>query len=340
MAAVTTLAMLPLLSGPVDAAVFSNSTPIQVPRPNAPPGCPTFPAPNNSCPPTSATPYPSTISVAGEVGTVTDVNVTLNDLTYSFWDGSDLDVMLVAPNGSSVMLMSDACGDSASNAALIPITQPIDLTFDDAAASGLPQDAACFSGTFDPTDDDNDENFQFTANDVFCGPPTTPGSCPPAGAPPTTNNTLLSTFNGIDPNGTWSLYVVDDTPSDPGATPGGGFAGGWTLEILTTGPPTTTSTTTTLAPTTTSSTTTSTTTPSPTTTSTSTTTPSPTTTSTSSTSSTTTPVPTTTSTTTPLPTTTSTSTTTTPPSTTTSTTTSPTTTSTSTTTSPTTTSTT
>ena len=37
----------------------------------------------------------------------------------------------------------------------------------------------------------------------------------------------LSTFDRTRPNGTWSLYVVDDE-----ANPDGGqFAGGWTLEI-------------------------------------------------------------------------------------------------------------
>jgi subtilisin-like proprotein convertase family protein len=32
-------------------------------------------------------------------------------------------------------------------------------------------------------------------------------------------------FAGIDPNGVWSLYVVDDAGSDPGTL------GGWTLRI-------------------------------------------------------------------------------------------------------------
>jgi hypothetical protein len=36
----------------------------------------------------------------------------------------------------------------------------------------------------------------------------------------------MSVFNGTAPNGTWSLYVVDDTGPD-----GGAFSGGWTLTL-------------------------------------------------------------------------------------------------------------
>ena len=201
---------------------FSNTSPILLYRPPAPPGCPTFPSPNNSCPPTPAQPYPSPITVSGVSGAVTDVNVTLRGLSYEWWDGSDLDVMLVAPDGSRVMLMSDACGDSVNDAP-IPITSPIDLTFNDEATATLPADSACASGTFLPTDEDQAaENFPFTGDDVFCGPPdpNAPQLCqPPTGAEASAASTDLNTFNGTEPNGVWKLYVVDDTPSDPGAAP-------------------------------------------------------------------------------------------------------------------------
>jgi hypothetical protein len=48
----------------------------------------------------------------------------------------------------------------------------------------------------------------------------------PAPAPATPYAALLSTFNGTDPNGQWSLYAVDDAPGDTGT-----IAGGWTLSI-------------------------------------------------------------------------------------------------------------
>ena len=41
-----------------------------------------------------------------------------------------------------------------------------------------------------------------------------------------TSNVALSTFSGINPNGTWKLYLVDDNGDDDGA-----ILGGWSLII-------------------------------------------------------------------------------------------------------------
>jgi hypothetical protein len=48
----------------------------------------------------------------------------------------------------------------------------------------------------------------------------------PAPAPANPYATSLLSFNGFDANGTWSLYVFDDTGGDSGS-----IAGGWTLAI-------------------------------------------------------------------------------------------------------------
>jgi hypothetical protein len=87
----------------------------------------------------------------------------------------------------------------------------VDLIFDDAAASQLPDSSQITAGTYKPTN--------YGAGDTF-----------PAPAPAPSSATTLSTFDGTNPNGTWSLYVVDDTGGDSG-----NLAGGWCLEVGTTG---------------------------------------------------------------------------------------------------------
>jgi len=148
----------------------------------------------------SGTPYPSDISVAGLIGTITKVSVTLTNITHTFPD--EIDVLLVSPAGQKVLLMSDA-GDGGN---LVNVS----LTFDDAAILLLPDSSQIVSGTFKPSNYD-------TTTDVFAAP--APGS--PYAA-------TLSAFNGSSPNGTWSLYVRDDAAGDSGS-----IANGWRLTIVT-----------------------------------------------------------------------------------------------------------
>lgn len=131
-----------------------------------------------------ATPYPSTIAVSG-VPLVTRVQVVLNGLTHTF--PSDLDVLLVGPEGQSVVLMSDvgSGGDIAG----------VSLTFLDEYGS-LPA-VQITSGIYAPTN--------VGGTDVFFPP-----------APPPPYGASLSVFNGLSGNGTWSLYIVDDAGSDIG----------------------------------------------------------------------------------------------------------------------------
>lgn len=149
-----------------------------------------------------ANPYPSTITVAGVSSAIFRVRVSLLNLSHSFAD--DLDVLLVGPDGRATLLMSDAGGESALNG--------VSLTFDDGAAGGLADGflslAAGSPATVRPA------NFG-VEQDFFAAPA-------PAGG----YATNLSIFNGSDPNGSWSLYVMDDAEKDSGTV-----AGGWRLTI-------------------------------------------------------------------------------------------------------------
>ena len=147
-----------------------------------------------------ATPYPSNLTVPAVAGTVQKVTATLTGLTHTF--PSDVDILLVGPGGQKVILMSDVGGGGdVSN---------LTLTFDD---SGPPLGTGTLiSGTFKPTDVDSGETW------------TAPAPTGPYG-------TLLSVFNGLDPTGTWKLYVLDDAGEDLGS-----ISGGWSLTFTVPGP--------------------------------------------------------------------------------------------------------
>ena len=89
----------------------------------------------------NAGPYPSTITVSGVSGTITDVNVVLYDLQHTWPD--DFDVVLVSPTGQAVTLMSDCGGGN-------PITG-VQLTFNDGSPA-LPDGTILTTGTYAPTD--------------------------------------------------------------------------------------------------------------------------------------------------------------------------------------------
>ncbi|MBK8812256.1 MAG: hypothetical protein IPN69_16220 [Acidobacteria bacterium] len=148
----------------------------------------------------NANPYPSEIQISGLSGFVTGVTVALENFSHTAPD--DVDVLLVAPNGRKIVLMSDAGGTNPVN--------DIDLTFADGAQTNLPDSAAIASGLFKPTN--------YDSIDVFPPPaPQTPAS-----------GTTLGNFFGINPNGAWQLFIVDDTGTNSGAV-----AGGWSLDVRT-----------------------------------------------------------------------------------------------------------
>jgi hypothetical protein len=145
------------------------------------------------------TPNAHTIAVSGQVGSVTGVQANLNG--FSSNDPFGAQVVLVGPQGQKVILMRAACGGIAVDG--------LTFNFTDAAPAILPSNCVGKSGPFKPTD-----------NDAGAG-------SIPAPAPPAPYSTVLSTFNGTAPNGTWTLFTRDllvggDTPS---------LSAGWSLTV-------------------------------------------------------------------------------------------------------------
>ena len=147
----------------------------------------------------NANPYPSTISATGfatgEV--VRNINVTLTGLTHA--NTGNLDFLLVSPDSKNVIVLSDAGDFSSAN--------NVTLTIDDQASATIADLSPITAGTYKPT------NLQPIGDlDSFPG---APGN----------HAASLSTFNGIDPSGSWKLYIVDDSVEDVGTL------ASWTLTI-------------------------------------------------------------------------------------------------------------
>lgn len=136
-----------------------------------------------------ASPYPGAISVGGLPASGVRVkSVNINGISHT-WP-SDIDMLLQAPNGAYVILMSDRGGSTDIVNA--------NLVFDDAALLLLPT-TGITSGTYRPTNTGGPDNF----------PAPGPGSVTQVGP-------ALSTFTG-NFNGDWKLFVNDQAGGDVGA---------------------------------------------------------------------------------------------------------------------------
>jgi subtilisin-like proprotein convertase family protein len=182
---------LGVAAAPASAATFSNNSGITINTSFQP-----------SCPSTAtATPYPSEIEVSGLGSSISDVNVSVSGLSHE--DPDEVGLLLVSPAGQSTILMLDSGGNNdVSN---------VNLTFDDAADGPVPSIGPLLSGTYKPT-------VGSTAGGCDA-----PGSFPDR--PPGPYGSSLSVFNDTNPNGTWQLYVLDDTYL------GVGSITGWSLGI-------------------------------------------------------------------------------------------------------------
>lgn len=188
------LVALPAVS---QAQTFTNGTPFYSPAPTD--------QPDNVF-----TLYPSEIGVAGMVGAITDVNVTLRGATANgiFVYGRFL---LVSPDGTGLVVWSQA-GQAANNATLI---------IDQQAASTLsfadPVGAAFATVRYKPSVVGASSATDFPA------PANVPADITPD----------LNRLNGRSANGVWKLYANHDESFSGSNTIS--INAGWSLDVETTG---------------------------------------------------------------------------------------------------------
>jgi subtilisin-like proprotein convertase family protein len=201
----TPIGPTPTAPGPTQTPSPTSQTPTAVPptatpTPNAQVGTQTFSNAASIAIPSAgvASLYPSTINVSGMGGIISKVTVKLKGLSHSY--PSDLDVLLVGPNGQQVVLLSDA----GSSKQISNVT----VTLDDAASQSFSK-STINTGSYRPTNMGSGDSF-------------------PAPAPGGSPASALSIFNGTSANGVWRLFVVDDQDQDAGTV-----AGGWEVAITT-----------------------------------------------------------------------------------------------------------
>jgi subtilisin-like proprotein convertase family protein len=150
----------------------------------------------------TASAYPSTIEVSDVPGSIVSARVTLNELSHSW--ASDLNIMLEAPDGQTVLLMAGCRSSDDVNGS---------LTFADGGQPLSPRllNAVIGSGTYGPSEC---AEYRFAAPAPTC----------PCGR-------SFGSLAGSGPNGAWSLFAYDDQKDD------GGTLGGWTLELTTNAAP-------------------------------------------------------------------------------------------------------
>ncbi len=147
-------------------------------------------------------PYGTTITVSGVRGTVTNVTVTVKDVSHG--DPGQLRLILVGPTGQTAALLE---GTGSGEFLPKPAANHADLAFSSRSmlsfASVYPK-----PGPYVPAG----QNRAATS---------LPSPSPPAPYPPT-----LDTYIGSVPNGDWTLFAFDDHGDANGV-----IAGGWELQI-------------------------------------------------------------------------------------------------------------
>lgn len=149
-----------------------------------------------------ANPYPATKTFDTPDGQVIDdLNLKLTGFNHQHPD--DVDMLLQAPTGQTVMAMSDACGGTDINTSF-------NWTFDDEALLSFADTtfANCTETSIKPADFDS------------------PPEEMPAPAPARPYGTTMSAFDGLQ-GGAFRLFINDDASGDTG------YINGWDLTLTT-----------------------------------------------------------------------------------------------------------
>jgi subtilisin-like proprotein convertase family protein len=148
-----------------------------------------------------ANPFPSAINVTGATTSITTMTITINGLSHTWPD--DVDMVVVSPSGVGFAFLSDVgSGTDVNN---------VTYTISDAAAAPFTNTVNA-SGTYRPTD------FFVDAYGTIPFPVQNPA---PAGSA-----TFASVFGGLNANGQWRLYILDDVFTDVGTV-----SGGWSINF-------------------------------------------------------------------------------------------------------------
>jgi subtilisin-like proprotein convertase family protein len=133
----------------------------------------------------------ATLDVSGGPASITDVNVIF-DITHTFT--GDLDIILVPPSGGVYVHLTSDSGGAGDNFNFTRFDQQSSVSI----AAGAPLAVAPFNGNFRP--EGGDVIWRAAANIPLPGP----------------SLADLSSLNGLDSNGTWTLIIEDDAGGDIG----------------------------------------------------------------------------------------------------------------------------
>lgn len=159
--------------------------------------------------------YPSDIAVSNLTGVITDVDLVFPDVTHS--DTSRLAVRLQHPNGQVIGITGSGFD---VNDPPFPVVINAQWTFSDAA-----QIYALLTGS------NGSPSYTVPTTSNRYLPRVFAPTALPAPAPTAVARQMLSSLEGLNPNGTWRLWAAQNTGSDP--QPFGTIADGWCLDITT-----------------------------------------------------------------------------------------------------------